>query len=62
MKNQFQNLTEKQCYWLLKLLQKSEELFVGTFGAWKTDPVEFELKYNANIIYSKPYLLPKVHA
>jgi hypothetical protein len=28
---------------LLKLLQKFEDLFDGTLGTWKTDPVDLEL-------------------
>ena len=44
MKNQFQHLTETQRKELLELLQNFEELFDGTLGTWKTDPVGFELK------------------
>ena len=44
MKNQCQNLTETPHNELLKLLQNFEELFDGTLGIWKTDPVHFELK------------------
>ena len=28
----------------LKLLHKFEDIFDGTLGTWKTDPVDFELK------------------
>ena len=50
MKNQWQHLTETQRNELLKLLQRSEELFYGTFGTWKTDPLEFKLKiYKADM-------------
>ena len=49
MENQCQNLTITQRNELLKLLQKFEELFDGTLGTWKTDPVDFKLKY-----YVKP--------
>ena len=41
METQCQHLTMTQCNKLLKLLQKSEELFDGTLGTWKTDPVDF---------------------
>ena len=44
MKNQFQNLTETPHNELPKLLQNFEELFDEILGAWKTDPVYFELK------------------
>ena len=43
METQCQHLTITQSNRLLKLLQKFKELFDGTFGAWKTDPVDFEL-------------------
>ena len=62
MKNQCQHLTEKQRKKLLKLLQKCEELFNGTLGSRKTDPVDFELKEYANPVCLRPYLVPKVHA
>ena len=45
----------------LKLLQKFEELFDGTLGTHKTDPVEFEAKEDAETIKPRPYPLPKVH-
>ena len=48
MKNQCQLLTEKQRKKLLKLLQKCKELFNGTLGSHKKDPVDFELKEYAN--------------
>ena len=41
MKNQCQHLTITQLNELLKLLQKSEELFDRKLGTWKTDPIEF---------------------
>ena len=44
MENQYQHLTMTQRNELLKLLQKFEELFDGTLGTWKTDPVDFKLK------------------
>ena len=50
MENQCQHLTMTQRNELLKLLQRSEELFNGTLGTWKTDPVEFELKEDAKPI------------
>ena len=61
MEAQCQHLTMTQCNDLLKLLQKSEELFDGTLGTWETDPVEFELKEDAKPICSRPYPVPKVH-
>ena len=43
IKNQCQYLTETKCNELLKLLLKFEEIFDGTRGTWKTDPLYFEL-------------------
>ena len=50
-----------QCNELLKLLQNFEELFNGTFGTYKTDPVDFELKEYEKPIFWRPYTLPKVY-
>ena len=46
---------------LLKLLQKFVELFDRILGTWKTNPVDFELKEDAESIFSWPYPVPKVH-
>ena len=46
---------------MLKLLQKSKQLFDGTLGTWKTDPVDFELKEGVKPICSRPYPVAKVH-
>ena len=46
---------------LLKLLLKFEELFDGTLGTWKTDPVHFKLKLDVKLICSRLYPVPKVH-
>ena len=53
--------TTQQNEWL-KLLDKFEELFNGTIGTWKTDPLDFELKEDAEPICSRLYPVPKVHA
>ena len=50
MEIQCQNLTMTKRNELLKLLQKLEELFDGTLVTWKTDPVDFKIKDNANPI------------
>ena len=52
MENQCQHLTMTQRTELLQLLQKFEELFDGTIGTWKTDPVDFQLKQDTNPICS----------
>jgi hypothetical protein len=44
---------------LLRLLQKFENLFDGTLGTWKTDPVDLKL-VNPNVkpYHAKPYPVP----
>ena len=59
MENQYQHSKMTQRNELIKLLQKSEELFYGTLGTWKIDPVEFELKEYDNPICLQPYPVPK---
>jgi hypothetical protein len=44
---------------LLKLLTEFEELFDGTLGDWKTEPVSFELKEGAKPYHGRPYPVPK---
>jgi hypothetical protein len=44
---------------LLKLLQKFEELFDGSLGTWKSDPINLELKDpNVKPFHAKPYPVP----
>jgi len=44
---------------LLKLLQKFEDLFDGSLGTWKTDPIELELKDpKVKPYHAKPYPVP----
>jgi hypothetical protein len=44
---------------LLKLLQKFEELFDGSLGTWKTDPINLELEDpNVKPFHAKPYPVP----
>ena len=61
METQCQHLTTTQCNELLPLLQIFKELFDGTLGTWKIDPVNFELKEDAKPICSRPYSVPKLH-
>ena len=61
MQTHCQNLTMTQRNYLFILLHKFEQFFDGKFVAWKTDPVGFELKYDAKPIWSQPYPVPKVH-
>jgi hypothetical protein len=44
---------------LLHLLQKYEDLFNGSLEAWKTDPIQLELKDpNVKPYHAKPYPVP----
>ena len=53
------HLEKKEQRQLLDLLQKYEELFDGTLGTWKTDPIELELKEpNVKPYHAKPYPVP----
>ena len=46
---------------LLQLLYKYEELFDGTLGDWKTEPVKLELKKDAKPFHSRPFQVPKIY-
>jgi hypothetical protein len=44
---------------LLRLLQRYEDLFDGTLGTWKTDPIQLELKDpNVKPYHARPYPVP----
>ena len=44
---------------LLALLQKYEDLFDGSLGTWKTDPIDIELKDpNVKPYHARPYPVP----
>ena len=43
------------------LLMEYEDLFDGTLGDWKTEPVSFELNEGAKPYHGKPYLVPRIH-
>ena len=61
MQNQCKYLKLTERNELLKLLQKNEELFDGTFGTWKTDPLYFRLKEDAKPIFLRTYPVPNVY-
>ena len=44
-----------------KIITKTRRNFDGTLGTWKTDQVDFKLKYDAKPVCSRPYPVPKVH-
>ena len=61
METQCQHFTITKRNEFLKLLQTFKELLDGTLGTWKTNPVDFELKEDANTILSRSYLVLKAH-
>jgi len=46
---------------LLALLGKYDELFDGTLGDWKTEPVGPEIKERANTFHGRPFPVPVIH-
>ena len=46
---------------LLELLTEFEELFDGTLGDFKTDPISFELKEGAKAFHGRPFPIPHIH-
>ena len=54
------NETEQQK--LLSLLNKYNDLFDGTLGKWRHDPIELELKPDAEPFHARPYPVPRCHA
>ena len=55
------HLTKDHQAELLKLLQNFEELFDGTLGDWKTEPVHLELKPDAKPYHGKAFPVPFIH-
>ena len=55
------HLSSQQQSHLIKLLMEFEDLFDGTLGDWKTDPVGLELKEGAKPYHGRAYPVPQVH-
>ena len=55
------NLNSGQKEGLLALLDKYDELFDGTLGDWKTEPVGLELREGANPFHGRPFPVPVIH-
>ncbi len=55
------HLSEKERKELYNLLVKYEDLFDGTLGTWKTDPVDFELKENEVPHSQRHYPVPHLY-
>ena len=60
VETQCQHLTMTQRNELLELLHKFEVLFNETLGTWKIDLVDLKLKEDVNLIFMRPYPVPKV--
>ena len=52
------HLTDAEKSELGKVLAKYQDLFDGTLGTWKTDPIELELRPEAKPYHAKPYPVP----
>ena len=52
------HLTVSQRNRLLKLLLEFEELFDGTLGDWKTEPVKFQLKQGTALYHGRAFPIP----
>ena len=46
---------------MLEILQKIEELFDGTLGTWRINPVHFELNEYVKPIWLRPHPVSKLH-
>ena len=46
---------------LYQLLKKYEDLFDGTLGEWKTEPVSFNMKEGAKPHSQRHYTSPRIH-
>ena len=46
---------------LVELLENYKELFDGTLGCWKTDPVSLKLKEGATPFHGRPFPVPVIH-
>ena len=55
------HLNDKQRDLLYKLLIRYEDIFDGTLGKWKTDPVDFELVNGAQPHSQNHYPVPYIY-
>ena len=61
VKDTCSHLKESKKLELLSLLQKYEQMFDGTLGKCKTEPVNFELKEGAQPYHGCPFAVPQIH-
>ena len=57
----FEHLTVSQWNRLLRLLLEFEELFDGTLGDWKTEPVKFQVKPGTTPYHGRAFPIPHIH-
>ena len=55
---EIKHLTHEEQSQLLTLLTKYEDLFDGSLGTWKTEPIELELKPESIPYHARPYPVP----
>ena len=61
VENNCSHLSPEEHNKLLELLTKFEDLFTGTLGDWKTEPVSVELKESSKPYHSRAFPIPQVH-
>ena len=61
VRTQCTHLTSDERQMLLELLQNYDELFDGTLGDFKTEPVKLELKEGAKPYHGRPFPIPHIH-
>ena len=59
--NNAEQLNDEQRAKLLVLLKDFEDVFDGTLGKWKTEPVDIELKPDAKPVNSRYYPVPRIN-
>ena len=57
-----ERLTSDERQKLKTLLETFEDLFDGTLGKWKEDPIKIEMKMDAEPYHVRPYPIPKIHS
>jgi hypothetical protein len=59
VQNDCKNLNPEGQSQLLEVLLEFEDLFDGTLGDWKTEPVSFELKEGSKPYHGRAYPIPQ---
>jgi len=61
IKNNCSYLSSNKQVKLLEVLTEFEDLFDGTLGDWKTEPISFELKEGSKPYHCRDFPIPQVH-